>query len=225
MAIVAVAALFFDIGLTMVPGWGAETPPADAAAWFAQFSANPWLGVRNLDLLNVTVSVISLPLYLAITGAHRRTNLGVTLIALLLVAVGTTVFAASNAALPMLELSRRFDVASSPEQRLVLQAAGEALLSRGAHGSLGAFPGFFISEVGTLLAAFSMLRGGVFGRVTAWMGVAGSVALIGYSVAMTFVPGAETLMMAIAAPGGLMMMAWNVLVARTLFRLAGADAV
>ena len=219
VAIVGVAALLFDIALAMVPGWEPTTAPSTAQAWFTQFSANPWLGLRNLDLLNITVSVISLPLYVALFGAHRRSRPALAMLGLLFVSVGTVLFVANNAALPMLELSRRYAEAS-PAETAALEGAAVALLARGAHGSFGAFAGFFLSEIGTLITALAMLLGGVFTRRTAWLGIVGAASLTVYSVAMTFVPGAERAVMALAAPGGLMMIAWNLLVARRLWQLA-----
>lgn len=220
VALIAVAGTLFDIMLTMVPGWAATTVPSSAAEWFAQFAANPLLGLRNLDLINVALSVVSLPMYVALYGAHRRAEPGLALVALVLVAIGTALFAANNAALPMLDLGRRYASASLSADRLALQAAAEALLARGAHGSLGAFPGFFLSEAGTLVMALALLRGGVFRPVVGWVGIAGTTMLMAYSVAMTAVPGADALVNALAVPGGLLMLAFNVMVARRLLRLA-----
>jgi hypothetical protein len=186
-------------------------------------AARPLLGLRNLDLINVVLSIVSLPMYVALAGAHRRVQPGLALTALVIVAVGTALFAANNAALPMLELGRRYQVASLPADRLALQAAAEGLLSRGAHGSLGAFPGFFLSEVGTLLMALALLLGRVFPRRVAWAGLAGTALLATYSVAMTALPGADVLVNALAVPGGLLMLAFNVMVARGLLRLARAE--
>ena len=220
VAIVAIGGTLFDIVLTMLPGWGTASVPATMAAWFAQFAQNPWLGVRNLDLLNITVSAITLPMFVAIFGAQRRTNPGLSLVALVFAAAGAVLFAANNAALPMLELSRRYATAASPADRAALLSAGQALLSRGAHGSYGAFLGFFVSEVGTLLASASMLRGRVFSPATAWIGVVGTTILTAYTVGITVMPRSSMLVMAAAMPGGLLMVAWIVMVARRLLRLA-----
>lgn len=222
-ALVFVAGSLLDIVLTMLPGWGTASVPAAAGAWFAQLASAPLLGIRNLDFLNITLSLIALPLYAALFGAHRRREPALALVALVLVAVGTVLFVANNAALPMLELSRRWAVAAGPAERAALEGAAEALLSRGAHGSFGAFLGFFVSEIGTLLMAVAMLRGRVFGRAAALAGIVGASVLAVYTTAMTFAP-ASALVMAVAIPGGLLMIAWDVMVARTLLRLARGDS-
>lgn len=227
VALVAVVALLFDIVLSMLPGWGTDTTPAIAREWLALFAANPLLGLRNLDLLNVTVSIITLPMYLALYAAHRRSEPALALLGFVLVAVGTTLFASSNAALPMLSLSNQYALATTAAERLAVEAAAAGLLVRGAHGSFGAFPGFLLSEVGTLVVALAMLRGRVFGRVTAWLGILGASALVLYSIAMTFTTVSDSLVVAFAAPGGLLLIAWQVLVARGLRTLSqgSEDAV
>lgn len=218
-AFAALALMVFDIVLTMVPGWGTASVPVTATGWFAQFASTPWLGLRNLDVLNVVASFIALPLYVAVYGALRDREPALALTGLVLVTLGTALFASANAGLPMLELSRRYAEAGAAD-RFALAAAAEGLLARGAHGSLGAFPGFLLSELGTLVAGIALLRSGVFGKLTAWLGIAGVSVLLAYTTAYTFIEGTTTLVMAAAIPGGLLMIAWHVLVGRRLFALA-----
>ena len=218
-ALLALAGTLTDIAITMIPGWEASTVPATIQAWFTQFQTNPLLGLRNLDLLNVTVSAIGIPMYLALYGAHRRISPAYAALALIVILVGTVVFMTSNAALPMLELSKQYSIASTDTQRLTLEAAGQALLARGAHGSLGAFMGFFLSSIGTLLMSIAMLIGRVFNRITAWVGIVGITLLIIYTIGSTFVPDSREAMMVIVLPGGLLLMVWNVMVAKKLFQL------
>lgn len=217
VAFVGLAGILFDIALTMMSGWGTDTVPVDAAAWLAQFAGNPLLGMRNLDLLNVTLSVVTLPMYVALFGALRRTSPGLAVCSLVTVALGTTLFVSANAALPMLDLSERYAATADPAARTALLAATEALLARGAHGSAGAFPGFFLSELGTLLVGLAMLRGGAFSRRIAWIGIVGTAILFAYTVAYTFGSGESALVMAVAVPGGLLMIAWYAMVGARLF--------
>ncbi|MCJ7737003.1 MAG: DUF4386 domain-containing protein [Anaerolineae bacterium] len=221
-ALLALAGTLTDIAITMIPGWEASTVPATIQAWFTQFQTNPLLGLRNLDLLNVTISAIGIPMYLALYGAHRRVSQAYAALALIVVLAGTVVFITSNAALPMLELSKQYSVASTDAQRLTIEAAGAALLARGAHGRLGAFMGFFLSSIGTLLMGLAMLKGRVFTSGTSWVGMVGITLLIIYIIGSTFVPESGAAMMAIALPGGVLMMVWNVMVAKKLFQLRAA---
>jgi hypothetical protein len=223
-ALLALAGTLTDIAISMIPGWEASTVAPTIQAWFTQFQTNPLLGLRNLDLLNVTIWLIEIPMALALYGAHRRGSQAYAALALIVVLVGTVVLITGNVALPMLDLSRQYTLASTDAQRLTIEAAGTALLSRGAHGSLGAFAGFFLRSVGTLLMGLAMLKGRVFTRVTAWVGIVGMALLLIYVIGSTFIPGSETVMLALAMPGGILMIAWNVMVARKLFHLRTARA-
>ena len=213
VALVAVAGSMLDIVLTTLPGWGPDTVPTSAAAWLVQLREQPLLGLRNLDLLNAVLVVVVLPMYLAIFVAQRRTNPAMALLGVVVVVVGAGLFVAANVALPMLELARTCDETCTAAQRLALEPAAQALLARGAHASLGALPGFLVSELGTALVALAMLRGGVFSR----LGLLAAAGLMAYTVGITLDPHAGGLIMALAMLGGLAALVWNVLVARTLW--------
>jgi len=221
-ALAALAGTFADIVITSLPGWEASTVPASIGQWFAQFHDKPLLGLRNLDLLNVCVSVVGLPMYLALYGAHRKTSQAWAVSALVVLATGTTVFVANNAALPMLDLSSQYAAATTETERVALEGAGQALLAKGAHGSMGAFAGFFLSSMGALLMALAMLSGRVFSRLAAYTGIVGISLLLLYVVGSTFGVGSEGARMALAVPGGLLMIAWNVIIARRLLQLRAA---
>lgn len=55
-----------DIAITMIPGWEASTTPDTIQARFTQLHSSPLLGLRTLDLLNVPISAIGIPMYLAL---------------------------------------------------------------------------------------------------------------------------------------------------------------
>ena len=222
-ALLALAGTLTDIIVAMLPGWETTTTPETVQAWFVQFQTNPLLGLRNLDLLNVVISAIGIPMYLALYGIHRRFAQAPAMLALIVVLVGTVILTASSAALPMLDLSAQYASAATDAQRLALEAAGMSLLARGAHGSMGAFMGFFVSGLGTLLMGIAMLTGRVFGRVTAWLAIAGTTLLIAYSIGVAFTPIPVENLVVLAMFGGLPMMAWNVIVARRLLRMAAVD--
>jgi hypothetical protein len=222
-AILALSGTIADIVITSIPGWEASTVPTSIVGWFAQFEANPLLGLRNLDLLNVVLAVIAVPMYVALFGVHRRVSQGLAALALVVVTLGTSVMVASNAALPMLDLSRQFSLATTDSQRIGLQGGAQAIRATGAHGSMGALAGFFLSSVGTLLMAVAMLVGGVFRRLASWTGIVGMSFLLAYVVGTAFSLASTGVLMIVAMPGGLMMIAWYVMVARKLFRLTSTE--
>ena len=209
---VATALLIGDIALS-----GVGTVPETASAWLAQLRSNPWLGLRNLDLLNASLAVVTLPLSLAIYGTHRRSEPALTALGVLLGAVGAALFLGANVALPMLDVSDRC-TQDCP-------AAAEALLARGAHGSLGALPGFLVSEAGSLLLAWTMVRGGVFGRATAWAGLLGTAGLIAYTVAATAAGGTSGPLLMLALPAGVLALVWQVRTSLRLWALGRRDTL
>jgi hypothetical protein len=68
--------------------------------------------------------------------------------------------------------------------------------------------------------SWAMFPEKIFSKATAVLGIAGNLLLLVYFVLVTFVPGAGKSAVALAMPGGLLAMAWMVLFALRLFRLA-----
>lgn len=215
-AVAAIGGVVFDMVLSNVPGWGSDTVPATTVAWLAQFETSPWLGLRNLDVLNVLITLVSLPLYGALFAGLRPAHKRAATLGIVLVMTGSFLFVANNVGLPMLMLARRLGGANPAEHAAIVSAAG-ALVARGAHGSIGVLPGFLLSELGTLAFAVAMLRGRLFGRLTAWLGIAGCSALIAYTLAVTFLAVPDAMAPMLAAPGGLLMLGWQVGTARRLW--------
>lgn len=217
-AILSLIAVVSDIVIGSSMGGNLSALPQTAMDRFTQFQQNPWLGLYNLDLLNTVNQLISIPVYFALYAVHRKANKPYALLALIIFLTGTTVFVATNTALPMLELSRKYAVATE-SQRTLLAAAGEAMLARGAHGSLGVFFGFALSTISALLMSLVMLQGKVFSKVNSYMGIVGNVLMLVYVVLVTFTPTVKDMAMAFAMPGGLLLMAWMVMLTIRLLQL------
>ena len=220
-AIFSLLAVLLDIVVGSSLGGNLAELPQTAVDRFTQFQQNPWLGLYNLDLLNTVNQLISIPLYFALYAAQRRTNKPYALLALIVFLIGTTIFVSNNTALPMLDLSHQYATATEARQGL-LAAAGEAMLARGAHGSLGVFFGFLLPTIAALVMSLVMLQGKVFGKINAYLGIAGNILMLGYIVLVTFAPQVKTMAMAFAMPGGLLLTAWMVLLTIRLFRLGAA---
>ena len=93
------------------------------------------------------------------------------------------------------------------------------MIARGADFTPGSFAGFFLTEIAALGFSLIMLRSGVFGRATAYLGVVGFMLLSIFTVCSTFFPALFGVGMIIAMVGGLSGMAWYMLVAIRLLRL------
>lgn len=194
--------------------------PQNAVDRFEQFSRSWLLGLYNLDLLNLITTLLMVPVYFAIYMAHRRLRSGTVALACLIFAIATAIFATNNAALAMLDLSRKYQATTDAGQRLLYAAAGEALLARGAHGSPGVFLGFSLSSLASIILSIGMLRGRIFTRLTAWCGIVGGLLLLMYLILVTFLPGTGAVAMAVAAPGGILSLVWLILSAIRLHRLS-----
>ena len=217
-AILSLIAVVLDIFIGSATGGNLSELPQTAVERFAQFQQNTWLGLYNLDLLNTVNQLISIPVYLALYAALRKTNKPYVLLALIIFLLGTAIFVSNNTALPMLELSRKYDLADEPKKNL-LAAAGEAVLVRGEHGSLGVFFSFLLSTLSVLIFSFVMLQGNMFRKANAYIGILGNVLMLIYVVLVTFAPTAKNMAMTFAMSGGLLLLAWMVMLTIRLFRL------
>jgi hypothetical protein len=208
-----------EIFITMLPG-GERVPSgsADIVRWFTMFQNNWFLGLRNLGLLNIVFNILAIPFFLALYGAHRRVNESYAALAVIVSFIANAVFFATNRAFPMLALSNQYAAATTEAQRSVL-AAGAAMLAVGESHTPGTFFVFFLAEVAGILIGLVVLQGNIFGKFAAWAGILGSTFLLAFEVCSDFIPALFDAALVIALCGGLLTMVWDILAARTLFRL------
>lgn len=218
-ALVVIFGSLLDIVISMSLGGGISAIPQTAIGRFAQFHDNWLIGLYYLDLLNVTTSIIMIPTFFALFAAHRRVNIPYAAFAMILSFIGSTIFITNNTALPMLALSSKYAAATTEAQKTLLAAAGEAMLARGAHGTPGVFLGFLLPIVASFIMSMVMLKGKIFNKTTAYLGILGSILLFIYIIFVTFVPAIKNVVMILAMPGGLLTMAWMLMITIRLFQL------
>ncbi|MGE5604112.1 MAG: hypothetical protein ACM3YE_00285, partial [Bacteroidota bacterium] len=148
-----------------------------------------------------------------------RVNFAYPMLAMIIYFIGTAVFISNNAALPMLELSNKYAAATLESERILLSAAGEALLAKGGHGSPGAFLGFILSTIASIVMSIGMLRGKIFSKTTAYMGILGGALLLVYLILVTFVPETKNVAVMLAAPGGIFALVWTIMFTIKLFKI------
>ena len=219
-ALLSAAGALADVAIGMSTGGSISDLPPDAAGRFAELIATPALGLYHLDLLNLVTTIIMVPVLYACWMALRQSGPAAGL-AVMLGVIGAAVFVANNPALPMLGLAGDY-ASADPARRILVSAAGEAILARGAHGSAGVLPGFLLATVANIVLSAGMLRSKLFGRPTGVLGLAGNLLLAAYLVLVTFLPQVRAAAMAFAAPGGLLAIAWTILTAIGLIRLSRA---
>jgi hypothetical protein len=223
-ALVAVGGILLDIVYGSVASGDLSQLPSTASERFVEFHDNPWIGLYHLDLLNVLVALLMIPTFFALAGAHRTSFGPLISLVMLVFVVGTIFLVSANVALPMLELSAKYNGSTLDEsQRFLYLAAGEALLARGAHGGYGVFLGFLLSEIANLGFSAVMLKGRLFKKLIPTAGLIGHLLLMAYTVLVTFVPSSRVIAMAIAAPGGLLVLVWQTAIGVKLIRLCGLD--
>jgi len=179
--------------------------------WFTLFRTHWFLGLRNLGLLNMVGVVLLAPTILAIYSVLRRDTEAYAALAAIIFFVGMAVYLASNRAFPMLFLSHQYVRATTEAQRSLLAAAGQTMLAEAESRS-----GILVIELALLLASALMLRGRVFSRVTACMGMVGNMLMMILEIA--FMP-PHGVGMVVAAAGGLSTVVWYFLVGRRLLQL------
>jgi len=196
-------------------------PPTSAAEAFTLLQHNKALGLLRLDLPTVVVMPLYYLLFLGLFVALRRMNPAIALLSTALVFVGVTLLLATPTALSMIPLSEKFAAATSDTARMQFLTAGEALMASDIWHGTGAILGGALLQCGAVLICSVMLRGGIFGKKTAWLGIVMHSLDLAHIVCGLFVPAAGIILMATAGP---LYPIWLFLVGRRLLQLAaGSD--
>jgi hypothetical protein len=191
-----------------------------AIEWFALYNENWFRGVYALGILNIVYMIAMLPVYFALFGAHfdqHALGAGLTIFIFL---TAMSMYISNNAAIPLLVLSSKYSLASTDMQRTALVSAGEAILSRGEDFTAGSFIPLFLGGLAAICISLIMLRGGIFGKVNAWIGIVGFTFLSLFTIVATFIPALyQVAFYFLASIGGILALTWFALVARRLFQL------
>jgi hypothetical protein len=218
-AIGAVLVGIAEIIITFIPG--GNTTQVTVIDWFRLYQANWFMGLRDMGLLNMFLDALAILTYFALYAAHRQDrSQPIALLAMVIAYFGIGVFYATNRAFPMLALSQQYAVATTDTQRAILESAGRSMLSVGQSHTPGTFLGFFFIEAAGVLISFVMLRSRIFGKFAAYAGMLGFAMLLVFEFFSSFVSGLSSASMILAMFGGILSMAWYVLIARTFFQLS-----
>ncbi len=214
-AIAALAVMVAEILLTAVPGGSKATVDTSTiTGWFDLFAQNRFMAMRNLGLINIIATTLTIPVFLSLFGLHRKENSAFAGLSLILFLAAYVIFMADNSAFPMLALSKKYLAAGSEGQRVMLKAAGEALIARGSSHTPGTFPGFFLSELANIFICIVILKGKVFNNITGWMGIIAFGFLLIFETVSSFFPALFAAAMIFAMIGGIAALAWYVMLAR-----------
>lgn len=221
-ALLTVLTALIEMLITFLPG--GYTSAETVTEWFALLQANPFLGLRNLGLLNIIMTALSIPLIFSLYWAHRKTSPAFAALALILALIGLAVFYATNRAFPMYDLSIRYAAATSEAERAMFAATGQAMLAVGQSHTPGTFLAFFFSEVAGIVMAVVIMRARIFNRTAALAGLVGYSFLLAFEILSSFVPASHQAILALAMVGGLANLAWYILAGIGLFRLSRVNS-
>ena len=211
------ALLLYTLGTLVqvaVIGMGA---PSDPAAIFAMLHEHKIQGLLRLDLPVILAMPLYYLVFLGLFAALRRVDLSNAILSTSLAFVGTTLVLATPTALPMLRLSEMYASATSDAMKAQYLAAGEAVMASNIWHNTGAMVGAVLLQTGAVLICYVMLRGGVFSKSTAWMGLIMHGLDLLHLLCGGLVPAAGTVLMALA---GVLYPFWFFLVGRRLLQLA-----
>jgi hypothetical protein len=201
---------------TMVVLFTVGGPPETAEETFTVLRDSRLEGLFRLEALTLVNVGAYYLWFFGLYAALRRTDGALSALAALLAFAGVTLFLASHPLGSLVTLSDRFAVAATEAQRQQLLAAGEALMAADMWHSTGAAFGGLIIECGAILISLVMLRGTVFSRTTAWVGLATHCLDLTQIVLGLFVPVVKVAIMVVAGP---LYLVWFFLIGQRLLQL------
>ena len=189
----------------------AYPPPGTVIDYFTLFQNNKILGLLDLDLLLIVDNVLLILIYLALYTALRRANESFMAIALTFGLVGAVLhFASREATFTLLSLSDQYAAATTDAQRAMFLAAGQAMLT--IYNGTAFDMSYVLSGVVLLIISVVMLRGNIFSKGTAYVGI-----LMG--VLMLVPPTVGTIGLLLSLISLVPTLIWLILIARRLFQL------
>ena len=209
-----------DTITSMMGGEARGNSTISVVEWFTMFQTNRFSALSALGIFNIFTLSLGIPEYIALYHAQRDEQPGFAMLAAVLFFMGTAIYVSSNTIFSMLALSSQY-AAAAEAQKPLIEAAGRAALAQGADLTPGTFMGFFFTQTAGVLMAVLMLFGKVFGKWTGWIGLVGYVIMLIFFALTAFAPESFATAMMIAMVGGLLLMAYQIMLGRRLFQLAG----
>jgi hypothetical protein len=206
----AIAALItVALFLVQIVAFFVWPPPSTVAGHFALLQSRTFVGLISLDFLIIVDEVLAIPISLALYLSLRSVHESLALIATALAAASIVCFLIATPALNMLYLSQKYAMATTGVERDGLLAAGQAVLSswQGTPYQVG----YVVGTIDMLIISWVMLHSQIFGKATAYVGIAASV--IGFGV---YVPKVGVFISIFSLVG---MQVWYVMIALALLRL------
>jgi len=190
--------------------------PKTAAEGFAMLIKNKVTGLLRLDILVFVVMPLYYVLFLALYEALREAHPAFAPLATVLAFAGMTLVLANPSALSFVALGKKYEAATSEEQKSQLLAAGEAVLASDLWHGTGANVGGVLAQTAGVLVSVLMLGNPSFCSATAYIGLVTHGLDLAHILVGSFFPKLSVVLMVIAGP---LYLVWFPLLALDLLRL------
>jgi hypothetical protein len=195
---------------------GPPQAPSTIVDWFALLQKDRLIGLTLLNLFDLINFTLVGLIFLALLAALRKSAQSLMILATVLALAGISIYFATNQALAMLSLSTQYAATNAPDERSLLLAAGQAVLTihqnTGYQGS-GLYISFLLVSIAGLIISFVMLKGDTFSPRCAFSGIAANLLGLGYYPILVIAPGLVFLPLSLSA---LFLLAWYIMIS---FRL------
>lgn len=132
---------------------------------------NRILGLLRMDLLIVIFIPLCYLIFPGIFPAPSGKKSAWSIIALISVFVGVTLFLTTPSALSPMNLSNKYVMVTGEDRRNQLLAADKAVLASNAWHGTGAILGGILIQIGALMFSISMFPRSVISKLTAYVGI------------------------------------------------------
>ena len=211
VALIQLACLL--VGLVVAIALGKE--PATAQGYFDMFQRNRVEALLRLDFATLTLITLFPILSLGIHAAMRRTHRAYSVLAVMLMIIGSLLSLSTHSAFSMIRLSDMY-AAAGPTQQAQLLAAGEAVIASDMWHSTGGFLAGLFMQGGVAFISIIMLRGTRFRKATAITGLISNGLDWLHVLVALFAPALANVMLWVAGPVYLL---WFPLLALDLLRM------
>ena len=216
-AYLAIIVGILEISINFLPA--GKISPASVQDWIRLFQNNWFIGLRDLGLLNIVLTILGILVIFSIYEVTMEEDNSFATLALITAVIGGAIYISTNKALPMMEMSRQYIQASTELQRNSLLVAGQTFLLEGTVHTPGTFIGLVLNELAFVLASFAVIGSKKFGRGLAIAGMIGFGALLVNEIIQVALPTMNALGLLIAMVGGIISMIWYFLIAQSLLRV------
>ncbi|MBN1894896.1 hypothetical protein JW906_10390 [bacterium] len=189
--------------------------PDSGQGWFDLLRDNRTAGLLLLSIPTLFGAMLYYLTFLCLFNILRKDHAGFAALAALAAFVGLTILIMIHPAYSIVQLSNQYAAAAEETRRAALVSAAQMKM---AEAGVGLNIGGFLSEGAAVIFSILMLHGKLFGKTTAWLGIAGH-GLDFFRTVLNLVFVTENISAVLLMVGGLPQLIWLILVGLKLIQL------